>query len=262
MLPKITLIGIVVVLTPLLIRAAPEQVHLSLCKEPDCMSISWVTTNNEPDQQLWFARDKNNLSHWRAADTKMWTFRGKTRYMHRKRIYNLRYDMTYYYQVGNNETKSKIFHFKTFPKGDDFPFKAAVVGDLGVKGKSLPYMVKAAQEKKYRLFILIGDLAYNLQTNQGRRGDQFMNMIEPIVAYVPFMVIPGNHEDDGENFANLRYRYDMPNCPQKDNQYYSFKVGPVQFIAVSSEYYVLPHKYGRKNFDDQYNWLKSELVVS
>lgn len=31
--------------------------------------------------------------------------------------------------------------------------------------------------------------------NDGQVGDEFMRQIEPIAAYVPYMVCPGNHEE-------------------------------------------------------------------
>lgn len=47
-----------------------------------------------------------------------------------------------------------------------------------------------------------------------------MQQMEPMFAQVPFLVIAGNHEDDGMNFSNYRYRFNMPNDPYGDNQFY------------------------------------------
>ena len=47
---------------------------------------------------------------------------------------------------------------------------------------------------KYQSLIHAGDLAYNLDSDQGRVGDRFMQQIEPISAHLPYMVAPGNHE--------------------------------------------------------------------
>lgn len=36
--------------------------------------------------------------------------------------------------------------------------------------------------------------AYDLHTDNGGRGDEFMDMIEPIASRIPYMTAPGNHE--------------------------------------------------------------------
>ena len=45
------------------------------------------------------------------------------------------------------------------------------------------------------LFFLVGDFAYNLEDDNAKVGDEFMRQIEPIAAYVPYLVTPGNHEE-------------------------------------------------------------------
>ena len=45
------------------------------------------------------------------------------------------------------------------------------------------------------MILHVGDMAYDLHTDNARVGDEFMNQIEPIAAYVPYQVCPGNHEE-------------------------------------------------------------------
>lgn len=40
----------------------------------------------------------------------------------------------------------------------------------------------------------IGDIAYDMCDKQSRVGDTFFNMIQPLAATTPYMLIPGNHE--------------------------------------------------------------------
>lgn len=51
----------------------------------------------------------------------------------------------------------------------------------------------------------VGDFAYNLVTESGYYGDQFMRNIEQIAAEVPFMVTQGNHEDTPGNLAHCEH---------------------------------------------------------
>ena len=52
----------------------------------------------------------------------------------------------------------------------------------------------------YQTVLHAGDLAYNMETDEGRVGDRFMEQIEPVASRVPYMVSPGNHESHG-NFC-------------------------------------------------------------
>ena len=44
------------------------------------------------------------------------------------------------------------------------------------------------------LSSVLGDMAYDMDYDNARYGDQYMNSIEPIAAYIPYMTCPGNHE--------------------------------------------------------------------
>ena len=41
----------------------------------------------------------------------------------------------------------------------------------------------------------VGDMAYNMDTDNARVGDDYMKAIESVAAYVPYMTCPGNHEN-------------------------------------------------------------------
>ncbi len=42
---------------------------------------------------------------------------------------------------------------------------------------------------------ILGDMAYDMNIDNARYGDEYMNSIEPIAAYIPYMTCPGNHEN-------------------------------------------------------------------
>ena len=46
----------------------------------------------------------------------------------------------------------------------------------------------------YDAVLHIGDFAYDLDDDDGKVGDEFMRMVEPLTARAPYMVAAGNHE--------------------------------------------------------------------
>lgn len=87
---------------------------------------------------------------------------------------------------------SRIFKFKTFPNTTDFPYKVCIFGDLGVdNGVSSNYLIDAANRGDFDLAIIVGDIAYDLHTDNGHIGDIFMKQMEPLIAQIPFLVIAG-----------------------------------------------------------------------
>lgn len=51
----------------------------------------------------------------------------------------------------------------------------------------------------------------------------------------------------------------MPRDPNGENMFFSFNVGPVHFISISTEYYYYLN-YGIHQVFRQFNWLKEDLT--
>lgn len=128
-----------------------------------------------------------------------------------------------------------------------------------------------------------GDLGYDLDSSNGRNGDAFLRDIEPIAAYVPYMVSAGNHER-AYNFSHYKARFLMPfgdvravgvsdvradpsrgvppsfpDSKQHDNHYYSFDLGPVHVVAWNSEAFFYPQYFDAAYADRMYEWLAFDL---
>ncbi|PPD98063.1 hypothetical protein GOBAR_DD04930 [Gossypium barbadense] len=125
----------------------------------------------------------------------------------------------------------------------------------------------------------IGDISY--ARGYSWLWDEFFNLIEPVASKVPYLVCIGNHEYDWPSqpwkpdWANLIYgtdgggecgvpyslRFNMPGnsseptgtrAPATRNLYYSFDMGPVHFVYMSTETNFLQGS-------SQYDFLKHDL---
>jgi 3',5'-cyclic AMP phosphodiesterase CpdA len=63
----------------------------------------------------------------------------------------------------------------------------------------------------YDLIILLGDLAYDLESQDCERGDFFLRNLSTFTPYLPMLITPGNH-DTGNNtyFDYLKYSFYTP----------------------------------------------------
>ena len=154
---------------------------------------------------------------------------------------------------------SSIFWFKTFPQRL-WMTKLAVIGDLGAQNAiSLPYLQNKIHENQLDALIHAGDFAYDLRDFQGFQGDRFMEEIESVAAYVPYMTCPGNHEHPNE-YNEYRNRFLMPynNEGNHLDLHYSFVIGPIHFVSLNTEVY---YKHGGNTdlLTQMYQWLVTDL---
>lgn len=180
---------------------------------------------------------------------------------------NLKPGCEYFYMVGSvaNGWSDKIaFRTYTSDIGKTAKFSAAIYGDFGLENSvSLPLLKSFKSAEKYDMILHVGDIAYNLPDNDGKVGDDFMNLIQPLSSGTPYMLCPGNHEC-ADKFLQYRTRYNMPwrQSGSKSNLYYSFDVGDIHFISISTELYFYDSYYTNKDLEAQYNWLVDDLKRS
>uniref|UniRef100_A0A914WGL3 Acid phosphatase n=1 Tax=Plectus sambesii TaxID=2011161 RepID=A0A914WGL3_9BILA len=124
-----------------------------------------------------------------------------------------------------------------------------------INARSLGRLQQEAQRGQFDVVLHVGDFGYDLNTDEGQFGDEFNRQIEPIAAYVPYMTVVGNHEG-AYNFSHYVNRYTMPDSDH--NLFYSYDLGPVHFIAFSTEFYFFT-SYGWQQIANQYRWLQKDL---
>lgn len=91
---------------------------------------------------------------------------------------------------------SPEFYFHTVPEGSDWAPSLAIFGDMGNENaQSMARLQEDTQRHMYDAIIHVGDFAYDMNSDNALVGDQFMNQIQSIAAYTPYMVCAGNHEE-------------------------------------------------------------------
>lgn len=104
--------------------------------------------------------------------------------------------MRYMYHCGSKLGWSPLFYFHVPRTDSDWSPHVAIFGDMGNENaQALPRLQAEAQSQMYDAMLHVGDFAYDMHSENAKVGDQFMRQIEPVAAYVPYMVVPGNHEE-------------------------------------------------------------------
>lgn len=201
-----------------------------------------------------------------VGDSSPFSDSGNTQTIHRVYLSGLTASTAYEYSVGSAAAASDVFRFTTPP------YKAptlAIFGDMGISSNAqdtMPFLVADAAAGVFDVVLHIGDLAYDLQSDNGSTGDAFMCQIQPVAATVPYMTCPGNHENN-HDFVQYRMRIGagMPPAasPSRggNGTFSSFNVGLVHVVLVSSEVYmsVQPHSAGLAI--EQAVWLEKDLAA-
>lgn len=237
----------------------PEQLHLSYPDDPTQMTVTWTTFDDTNSSICKYG--EGSLYEFMAIGSSSQFVDGgiehRTQWIHRVTLDGLTPGQRYFYHCGSDWGWSELFFFMALrPAGTSWSPRFALFGDMGNgNAHSMPFLQEDTQRGVYDAIIHVGDFAYDMDTDNGRVGDEFMRQIQPIAAYTPYMVCVGNHEQ-AYNFSNYKNRFSMPRT--NDNMFFTFDIGPVHFISFSTEFYFFT-QYGFRQIARQYHWLEDEL---
>ncbi len=182
-------------------------------------------------------------------------------------------DTTYSYQVRLDGQASSTGTFRTAPS-QHRPFTFTAFADQGVT-VAAAQAIKRIQAVKPSFHLLAGDLCYADTTGLGLPADSlqpsiwddWLNLVEPLAADVPFMQAAGNHEMEpgmgSLGYGGLLARMSFPgNGPAACPTAYSFRYSNVGVIALDSNdaSYEIPANFGYSK-GSQATWLERTLAA-
>ena len=225
----------------------PSGSPTSLGVGDDEMTVTWrtaaptgsvveVRTARPPRQRGPLA----NLPESQSGESSEFEDGGKARtrrVMHAVTLTGLEPGAKYSYRVGDptRMARSQVFWFtaKRTPRqiAEGPPLKILAVCDIGHEESAelLSFVRSEVHDPRTHggrvpdFLIHCGDFAYDLHGDDGAVGDAFMEDIQPIAAYLPYMTSAGNHES-AYNFSHYTNRFNMPgeDAKRTGNHYYSF----------------------------------------
>lgn len=237
----------------------PQQIHLSYGVRPTEMVVTWVTVQSTSLSIVEYGI--KDLSRIAKGFEEVFIDGGSEKhmmYIHRVTITGLQAGQKYIYHCGCSSAWSSLFTFTAMPAHSDWGPRFAIFGDMGnVNAKSVGRLTEETQAGHFDAVLHVGDFAYDMDSDNARVGDAYMNQIQPFAAYIPYMTCPGNHEQK-YNFSNYKMRFSMPGDDGGQNMFYSVNIGPVHLISFNSEYYYYV-QYGWEQIIYQYEWLEHDL---
>eukprot|EP00118_Oscarella_pearsei_P008592 m.45250 g.45250 ORF g.45250 m.45250 type:complete len:419 (+) comp33576_c0_seq3:37-1293(+) len=216
----------------------PEQIHIAYGYRPSEMCVMWST--DEPSTTLVYYIRVGKPSPWSTTTGESWKFTygntGGLQYMHRVNLTGLLPGAVYSYKAESNGNVSQEYNFTVMRNDSEFRPRFIVYGDMGRHGGAfiLPHLRNEVKDPGNTAILHVGDFAYDLHSDGGVNGDEFMNRIQDLAAVMPYMTAVGNHEIFF-NFSHYQNRFSMPTTDSKF--WYSINIGPIHFVSYSSEVY-------------------------
>ena len=232
----------------------PEQIHITWGEDPSSSAtISWAAQAQASNPHVRYGYSAGR-EHTLAAVQRTYTdgLNGQTVFTYHAKLEGLAPDSVVHYAVtaSNDSNAAKPFAatFRT-ARRDRHAFRFTSYGDLATPNTSWVlssvqsrYAVQAVERFQPLFHLLNGDLCYaNLNPgSQPAVWADFGNNIQTSASLRPWMPCPGNHEIEFNNgpqgLDSYLTRFALPgNGTEFAGRWYSFRVGSVCFVSLSSD---------------------------
>jgi hypothetical protein len=141
--------------------------------------------------------------------------------------------------------------------------KFIVIGDIDASEigmKTINRLTSLVQNNvnDYAGILNLGDISYDLQDENGKRGDKFFQAFQEVQTQIPLAMALGNHDQyDSWSFVNLRIR--NPLYIESQNHYFSFNWEGIHFTEINFEYFdnVTPERQ-----EEIFAWIENDLKIA
>ncbi|KAF0976862.1 hypothetical protein FDP41_004157 [Naegleria fowleri] len=272
----------------------PIEVHLAFTSTPNQMVVTFHTINYDENKLgkpivKYSSKDASLKRDFQVAHlgnvVTQYGQVSQTGFDMSILLSNLEYSTKYYYQCGfmlNDNVTSDIYYFHTRsdPRtSESLETTIVMYGDQGTTNSKHVIAQVGEFVKNFNgtnMFVYhLGDISY-ADDFPGliyqAIWTKYMIMMEQIMPYTSYMVLPGNHEKGPKlepyhkfelGFMAYNHRFFMPlrNTSQYGhNMWYSFEHGPITFVSISTETNYPNAFYSEYNFKgDQLAWLEHTL---
>jgi hypothetical protein len=202
----------------------PEQINVQHTGQHEVAVISFVTFGENSTEvglgspQVRWGTSKDHLDRQADGVSRLYIDTGREQrkyYMHFVKLSDLEPRTRYYYQVQSPGSdwfpqQADVLSFTSLYYGirDGGQTKVAIFGDMGVYSwNNMGNLIRDVSNGLIDAVVHLGDHAYNIAENDGRRGDGYLNAFQPIISSVPWIPVLGNHEMYGDSVADNGERY-------------------------------------------------------
>lgn len=222
----------------------PKGIRITAEEPPNqSVIISWYTESQASDPKVIYST--NGLLTDGITELASYNDVDGT-YIYNTYLSNLEQNTTYFYQVySNSSIFREILNFTTTPNRTANNLKFLLFGDSRTQREQRSELVKKVMENfsDIDFFIHTGDIVADGRIQS--QWDNYFDDIELLSQKILGYFIEGNHEKlDGNMYENIVLPSNGIN-----SFYYSFNIGPVNFIGLNTE----------RDRIGQTSWLETEL---
>ena len=236
-----------------------NQMHLSFSNSDTTnLTATWVSLFNPNNKPLYLEVYNSNLSvsNLIQATVTYYCAPGSlSRYIMEATINTENYKFPIQYRINSRDFVSN-YYTATLPTQNNSK-NLIIYADMGYLFDYAAHSIhNEVDTGNYDLIFHVGDIAYNMDWYFGTVSDLFFSEIEGFSSKIPYMVVPGNHEN-ANNFSFYKNLFNMPDKNEYDNLFYSLDIPPIKMININTEAYYF--KSLEPTIETQYNFIINEL---